>query len=343
VTCAPSDGLKQGTWRLAFEVLAQTEHLESNIQALERIPSEGRGKTAQFIPIRFIYRNKLTRNDELLMAFDALVLSEMVGPKVGMGKVIHGDDHATLKVKTSGRVGQVWKVEAKITALLASESAPETVLNRRCPECEFRDRCRQKAIEKDDLSLLGGMTEKERTRHRSKGIFSVTQLSYTFRPRRTPKRAKHPASPHHFALQALALRENMVFIHGKPELPDSATQVYLDIEGLPDRDSYYLLGAMISSEGNETFHSFWADTAVEEVLMFSQFAKAVSRLEDFRIFHYGEYDTLALKHIKARLPQSLQSQVESMLSRSTNVLSVIHAHVYFPTTSNSLKDLVLLC
>ena len=48
------------------------------------------------------------------------------------------------------------------------------------------------------------MSKMERDRHRSKGIFTLTQLSYTFRPRRTPKRAKNPAKPRYLALQALA-------------------------------------------------------------------------------------------------------------------------------------------
>jgi hypothetical protein len=47
--------------------------LESRLHAVERIPSEGRGKAAQFIPIRFIFRNKLTKDDRLLLAFDAFV------------------------------------------------------------------------------------------------------------------------------------------------------------------------------------------------------------------------------------------------------------------------------
>ena len=75
VTSAPSDELKQGTWRLAFDVLVQTENHESHIHAMEKIPREGRGKAAQFVPIRFIYRNKLTRNDKLLIAFDTLCRS----------------------------------------------------------------------------------------------------------------------------------------------------------------------------------------------------------------------------------------------------------------------------
>src|SRR5208337_1194439 len=89
----------------------------------------------------------------------------------------------------------------------AGQSPADLVLNRHCQECQFRARCRSKAHEIDDLSLLSGMTEKERSRHRSKGIFTVTQLSYTFRPRRTPKRVKAQSKPHNFALQALAIRE----------------------------------------------------------------------------------------------------------------------------------------
>ena len=62
-------------------------------------------------------------------------------------------------------------------------SPPDLVLIPHCAECEFQTRCRQKAEEKDDLSLLSGMTEKERRNLHDKGIFTVTQLYYTFRPR----------------------------------------------------------------------------------------------------------------------------------------------------------------
>jgi len=49
---------------------------------VERVPSEGRGRPAQFIPIRFIFTNKLTKEDKLMLALDALVLSEMLARKV---------------------------------------------------------------------------------------------------------------------------------------------------------------------------------------------------------------------------------------------------------------------
>ena len=66
-------------------------------------------------------------------------------------------------------MGEVLKLTGKIARLLSNTSPPDLVLNRHCAECEFQTRCRQKAIEKDDLSLLSGMTEEERKRLNSQG------------------------------------------------------------------------------------------------------------------------------------------------------------------------------
>ncbi|OGA43038.1 MAG: hypothetical protein A3G24_14775, partial [Betaproteobacteria bacterium RIFCSPLOWO2_12_FULL_62_13] len=300
---------------------------------------EKQGKPAEFIPIRFVFTNKIGNDDKLLLGFDVFVLSTSLGREIGTGKIIHGDNSATLRTRTSALTSEVRKRIEKIASLLSSPSPPEPLLNRHCTECEFRDRCRQKAKESDDLSLLSGMSEKERARIRTKGIFTVTQLSYTFRPRRTPKRARNPAKPHHFALQALAIRENTVYIHGTPELPECKSRVYLDIEGLPDRGFYYLIGALIVTEERETFHSFWADTESDQATAFLQFAEAISPLPGLCVFHFGDYDAAAMKRVAAGLPDGAQQQFNAILERSVNVLSLIYPHVYFPTFSNSLKDL----
>ncbi len=323
----------------AFDFVAQAQNLQSNIHVVERTAPDEFGRVIQFIPIRFIYTNKINTDDKLLLTFDALVLSEVLGREVSLGKIIHGEDHITLKVKISARLREVQKPIEKITTLLASPSPPNLVLNRHCAECEFRDRCNQKAIETDDLSLLSAITEKERNRHRSNGIFTVNQLSYTFRPRKAPKTAKNPAKPHYLALQALSIRENTVYIHGDPQLPASDCNVFLDIEGLPDSDFYYLIGALFVINGQEAFHSFWADNIDEEPNIFAQFVESVCVIPDFRIFHFGNYETVALKRAKQKLPEGLKLTVDLILERSVNVLSVVHPHVYFPTYSNGLKEI----
>jgi len=319
-----------------FDFVARAQNLESHIHIVERTPPKESGKPVPFTPIRFIYTNKINKDDKLLLAFDALVLSEVLGRDVGLGKIIHGDDRSTLKVKTSVLASEVRKLISKMTTLISDDSPPDLILNRHCAECEFRDGCRQKAIETDDLSLLSAMTEKERSRYRSKGIFTVNQLSYTFRPRKTPKRAKNPAKPHYLALQALSIRENKVYIHGDSRLPASECKVFLDIEGLPDSDFYYLIGALFVINGQETFRSFWADNADEEPTIFAQFVESICVIPDFRIFHY---EGVALKRAKQKLPEGLKLTVDLILERSVNVLSVIHPHIYFPTYSNGLKEI----
>jgi hypothetical protein len=91
--------------------------MESNVHAVERLPSEGRGKPAQFIPIRFDPTNKPGKDAKLLLAFDALLLSEMLGQEVSLGKLIHGDDYSVLNVNTSTLTVEVRKHIDKIVAL----------------------------------------------------------------------------------------------------------------------------------------------------------------------------------------------------------------------------------
>jgi predicted RecB family nuclease len=100
------------------------------------------------------------------------LLSEATGAKVNVGKIVHGDDHVTSKVNTAALAGKLGKLISEITMLVSTKSPPDPILNRHCAECEFQSRCRQKAIEKDDLSLLSNMTAKERKKLHSKGIYN---------------------------------------------------------------------------------------------------------------------------------------------------------------------------
>jgi predicted RecB family nuclease len=269
------DNVKSVKWRLAssLAVRAQMDSgaLESELHAVERVSSEGRGQHAQFIPIRFTFTNKLYWDDKLLLAFDALVLSEMLCGDVSCGKIVHGDDHATRTVQTAALAGKVRKIIGKIAALLASHSPPDLVLNRHCVECEFRDRCRQKSIEQDDLSLLSNMTEKERRKFNSKGIFTVKQLSYTFRARRRTKRLARKREKYHHSLKALAIRERKIHIVGSPELELEGTPVYLDVEGIPDREFYYLIGIRVKTAEQVIQHSLWADSVDDEKRIWTNF------------------------------------------------------------------------
>jgi predicted RecB family nuclease len=331
---------REVTWCLAIDVRWRTRELESRLQAVERIPSEGHGRPAQFIPYRFEFTNKLAKEHKLLLAFDALLLSEALGREVNLGKIVHGDSHATLKVKTPAFVGEVRKRIKEIAALLAGNSPPDLVLNRHCGQCEFKTRCNTQAREKDELSLLSGISEKDRKRLHSKGIFTVTQLSYTFRPRRLRRESRGKQEKYHHSLRALAIRENKIHAVGIPDPKLNGTPVLLDVEGLPDRDFYYLIGIRVQAAEGSVQHSFWADDAKEEKLIWKDFLGVLSEIMNPHLIHYGSYETIFLKRMCQRHggpPEGSHAAIA--VDRATNLLSFIYAQIYFPTYSNGLKEI----
>jgi predicted RecB family nuclease len=287
-----------------------------------------------------VFRNKLTKDDRLIAAFDTMVLSAAINRKITVCKIIHGDDHGTLKVKTAALANEVRKLISKIVALLASPAPPDLILNRHCAECEYQARCRQQALDKDDLSLLANMSEKERKKLHGKGIFTVMQLSYTFRPRRRSKRQRDRREKYHHSLKALAIRENKIHIVGSPELKIEGTPVYLDVEGVPDRDFYYLIGMRIGNGESAVQYSLWADTVNDEEKIWLEFLGILETVENPVLIHYGSYETIFLKRMCENYAKPSESSIAARaIHAAMNLLSFVFAKVYFPCYTNGLKEL----
>ena len=332
--------IKTAKWKLAVDFDAKRGNLQSCIHAVERVPSNGQDKPIQFIPIRFIFTNKLTKEDKLQVVFDALVLSETIGNKVSHCKIIHGEDYVTSNIKTTGMMNEVNRTTVKLQQMLSNNTPPHLILNKHCIACEYKTRCRHIAIEKDDLSLLSGMSEKERKKFNGKGIFTVTHLSYTFRPRRKSKRFSGKQENYHQGLKALAIREHKVHVVGSNELRIGGIPVYLDVEGIPDRNSYYLIGIRVITAHAPVQYSLWADTKAAEKNIWSSFIDILSAIHDPIIVHYGSFETTFLKQMCNRYggpPQ--ESNAAKAISNPINLLSFIFARFYFPTHSNGLKDI----
>ena len=331
--------LKMAKWNIGVRLMVQTQKLETIVEVMERVPSSNRSHSIQIIPVRFTFANKLTRNNRLLLVFDSLVLSEMLRHKISVGKIIHGDNYASLKVKTDTLDIEVRKIISKITVLLSMNPPRNPTPNRHCAECEFQSGCRQKAIEHDDLSLLSNLSERERKKLNDKGIFTLTQLSYTFRPRRKSKRFPHKQEKYHHSLKALAIRQRKIHVVGRDELKIEGTPVYLDVEGIPDSDFYYLIGIRIRIADKTIQHSLWAETRTDEKRIWNKFIDILSGINDPVIVHYGSFETTFLKQMCNRYGgPAEESIVAQAINNPINLLSFIYARIYFPTYSNGLKD-----
>jgi predicted RecB family nuclease len=308
---------------------------------LERSTTPIDKKQNPFTPIRFIPNNKITKQDKLLLAYDALILATVSGRVPHVGKIMRGNKHRIVKIELAGLLEITKTVVDKITTQLKNPIPPQLILNKHCTECEFQPQCRQIAIEKDDLSLLSGMTEKERKRHHNKGIFSVTQLSYTYRARRRPKRLTNKPKKNSLALKALAIREHKIYITGNPKLKLLGNPVFLDVEGIPDQNFYYLIGLRAKSNASYIQHSFWANEELNEKEIWASSLKVLEKIDNPQLVHYGSYEKTYLRRMINRYPEVVDdaSFLDQIYTQSINLLSTIYAHIYFPTYSNGLKEI----
>ena len=327
-------------WRLAFKCSASGDRVEANIHVLGRMPSEKNGAAARLALIRFEYTNKLSKDDKLLAAFDSFVLRISTGSAEIRTTIVYGENYARSKINTDALSLQIKNKIAKAITQVSAASPPDLILNRHCVECEFQSRCREKALENDELSLLAGMTEKERKRLNNKGIFSVTQLSFTFRPRRRPKRQRNKREKYHHSLKALAIKLNKIHIVGAPQLKIEGTPVYLDVEALPHKHFYYLIGVQISTGDAVEQHSFWADDIESEKTIWNDFLAMLSRIDNPVLVHYGSFETIFLKRMFERYGEPSEESVAFKAAKSSvNLVSVLFGQVYFPTYSNGLKEI----
>jgi predicted RecB family nuclease len=328
--------LRTGAPLLADAIL-EDDGLSLRLDALRR--AEGASKLGHhhYLPVLHAHGDRASRRERLLLAVFGLALARVQGLRPAAGLVARGPEGRLGKVRLDAKLyRQGEQVLEEVKRLQAGGEPPRLTLNAHCHLCEFRQRCRAQAEQADDISLLAGVGEKELQRYHRKGLFTLTQLSCTFRPRKRNKRVKKASYPRYAALQALATRERKVHVYGTPDIPRKPVQVFLDAEGNEDGSFAYLLGVLVAEGDSHTMHSFWADSPDEEVQRFDAFLDLLDGREDFALFHYGGYERKLLKRMRKVVRR--KKLVDRALCNAVNVLSAIHAAVYFPTFSNGLKE-----
>jgi predicted RecB family nuclease len=321
-----------------FDGIYEDQNFALHIDGVRKVAHTSDPREYSFHPILFSGSLRTDKQHKTILRAYGYALSTILAKQVLVGFVWNAHDCTTrVHLGLDRRNFSNWI--DRLLAARRSASPPPLFLNDHCSICEFQERCRQQALDEGNLSLLKGMTLNEIAKYNSKGLFTVHQVSYTFRARRKPKRARGVTGPHYFSLQAQALRENKIFIHGSVNFTVGAPRVYFDIEGTPESRVDYLIGALTIDHGKEEFVSFWARRDEEQSQIFAEFLRYLSNLSEYHLLHFGSYEISALRRAKSFLPCELHSSLDEAISRCTNVLSTIRTRVYFPTYSNSLKEI----
>src|SRR5437879_4779428 len=86
----PVEDLEQRRYRLIFDYVVVVPELRARLHGLELACSGIGVADHSYVPIRFVPTEKLEPSDRLLLAFDALALSQVFGKAPRAGKIVHG-------------------------------------------------------------------------------------------------------------------------------------------------------------------------------------------------------------------------------------------------------------
>jgi predicted RecB family nuclease len=165
---------------LLADAKLEDEGLSLRFDALKRAPGPSRLGEHHFLPVLHNHGEKVGRQQKVLLAVFGLALARVQGVRPTAGLVTRGPDARLGKVRLDSKLyRQAEQVIGELGRLQDGGEPPRLILNGHCQVCEFRQRCRAQAVEADDISLLGGVGEKELRRYHRKGIFTLAQLSWT--------------------------------------------------------------------------------------------------------------------------------------------------------------------
>ena len=314
-----------------------TETYQISFDAIEINPDKKPNSKKTEIPILVSSKEKISKIEKLSITLKCLILSKTCGIEYEFGKIIYGSELKTVNFKIEPFLTEAKKALNELHKISKGEFQPLIFHKSHCKICEFQEACKKELVETDSLGLLHRMGEKDIKRCNNKGIFTVKQLSYTFRPRRRSKRVKTKQHLYYHSLQALAIREQKTYLYDKMSLPDAKTKVFIDMEGDSSGSFIYLIGILVIENGEIEKYSLWANDFDDEKQIFDECIKILNGLNDVHIFYYGNYES---KVFKRMLKSNSTEKVKNLLmNKSTNILLIIYSNLYFPTYSNGLKEI----
>ena len=227
-----------------------------------------------------------------------------------------------------------------------------------CPHCDWNYVCRDQRRADDHLSLVAGASRHQRKRLEQHGVTTLASLAGLQLPIDPPLDGVQPASLKRIQRQAKAqltgreLNRPFHELIAPPEegrgllaLPEpSEGDLFFDIESsrpTADGGLEYLFGFTVR---DGSYEDHWAFDREGERRVFENFMDMVAgrreRFPDLHIYHYGGYETGALKRLMSRYA-TREDAMDVLLRRQVfvDLLQVVRQGLVASVESYSIKDM----
>jgi predicted RecB family nuclease len=248
-------------------------------------------------------------------------------------------------------------LELQETAPETLPTAPEPVAH--CGNCAWRGRCDEERRAADHLSLVAGISRRQREALRENGVSTLEQLAMTPLVRVEEIGAPNAASLRRMREQARVQYEGRIRggapYHelllpvqegeGLAALPEpSPGDLFFDLEGNPFAFTYgieYLFGW---ADADGAYHARWALTREEERRVFEEFIDLVvarrAEYPDLHIYHFAPYEPSALRRLMSAYG-TREPEIDHLLRAGVfvDLLRVVRQGVRASVESYSIKKL----
>lgn len=314
------------------------KHYVAQPDLLEKVQGRSAFGDYYYVAVDIKRSRRIKPEYKLQGCFYADVLLVIQGVKPVDGYVMHADGSID-----SYRLEEA-EVEYRLTRhnierILDGEETPH-FLTSDCKQSPWFHVCKEDTVKCDDLSLINRIWRSEIDSLRQAGIEKFSDLVAISAKELKEKVTGITADRlEYLHLQATALHEYKTIRVGGLELEPKGREFYVDIESDPLRDCDYLFGVLVVEDGKVLeYKKFLATKPADEAVAWSDFLDFIDSDSAAPIIHWGQaerftFSTLAKKY------KTEEGRLESLLSRSIDLLEKIRTAIIFPLSFYSLKDI----
>ncbi|MGB0561320.1 MAG: TM0106 family RecB-like putative nuclease [Spirulinaceae cyanobacterium] len=310
---------------------------------LVRQPGASRWGDWHYAPVNVKLGKRPKTEYKLIATFQAVLLAQLQGglPTPPLLQLREGKAYGVDWQAGQARLAEVL---TDCIAALQQPTAPEVFISRqRCSLCQWHEACHAVARESQHLSLIPGITPSRYEALQTLGITELEPLAdVVLRPDQLPE-ALPQAIWTKLQQQARSLLHDQALplpaaILEPPLIPQSAIELYFDLEAEPERQVDFLFGVLCVNHQRQTeqFYAFTAQQPEDEPLIWQQFLALVDRYPDAPIYHFSPYEADTLRRLSRRYGLAHRS-VGSLLRRCVDIHALIVQSVTLPVESYSLK------